>query len=158
LRAGFDRVTGDIVAVQDADLEYNPQELAELIRPIEQGRADVVYGSRLGGGRLHKISMFWLRAGNVFLTFVTNVLFNATITDMETCYKVFRSDLLDELKLKSNDFTIEAEITAKFLKRRLRFYEMPISYFGRSYAEGKKISWRHGFGALFALVKYKFMD
>lgn len=158
LRTGFAKISGDIVAIQDADLEYRPEELPELAAPIEEGYADVVYGSRLSGGKLHRVYMFWHKAGNAFLTLVTNVLFNTTLTDMETCYKVFKAGLLKELKLKSNDFTIEAEITAKLLKKPVKVYEMPISYFGRTYAEGKKISWLHGFSALFALLKYRFTD
>ena len=158
LRTAFEHVSGDIVAIQDADLEYDPRELNELVEPIVRGDADVVYGSRLSGGKLQRVYLFWHKVGNIFLTLITNILFNTTLTDIETCYKVFRSNLLKELNLKSNDFTIEAEITAKLLKKKLRIFEMPISYYGRTYAEGKKISWRHGFGALFALVKYRLMD
>ena len=158
LRTAFEHVSGDIVAIQDADLEYDPRELNELIEPIVRGDADVVYGSRLSGGKLQRVYLFWHKVGNIFLTLITNILFNTTLTDIETCYKVFRSNLLKELNLKSNDFTIEAEITAKLLKKKLRIFEMPISYYGRTYAEGKKISWRHGFGALFALLKYRLMD
>lgn len=158
LRTAFEHVSGDIVAIQDADLEYDPRELNELVEPIVRGDADVVYGSRLSGGKLQRVYLFWHKVGNIFLTLITNILFNTTLTDIETCYKVFRSNLLKELNLKSNDFTIEAEITAKLLKKKLRIFEMPISYYGRTYAEGKKISWRHGFSALFALVKYRLMD
>lgn len=158
LRTGFAAVTGDVIAIQDADLEYEPEELNELIKPIEEAHADVVYGSRLSGGKPQRAYMFWHKAGNTFLVFITNILYNTTLTDIETCYKVFRADLLKGMKLKSDDFTIEAELTAKLLKRNLRVYEMPISYFGRTYAEGKKITWRHGLSALFALIKYKFMD
>lgn len=158
LRKGFERASGEIIAIQDADLEYDPKELGELVDLIKDGKADVVYGSRLSGGKAHRVYMFWHKIGNTFLTFVTNILFNTTLTDMETCYKVFKKDLLKGMDLKSNDFTIEAEITAKFLRKGVRMYEVPISYFGRTYVEGKKISWRHGFSALFALLRYKFMD
>ena len=140
LRTAFEHVSGDIVAIQDADLEYDPRELNELIEPIVRGDADVVYGSRLSGGKLQRVYLFWHKVGNIFLTLITNILFNTTLTDIETCYKVFRSNLLKELNLKSNDFTIEAEITAKLLKKKLRIFEMPISYYGRTYAEGKKIA------------------
>lgn len=158
LRTGFSKATGDIIAIQDADLEYDPSELKELIAPIEDGRADIVYGSRMAGGKLRTVYYFWFRLGNIFLTFLTNILFNSTLTDMETCYKVFKADLLRGLTIKSDDFTIEVELTAKLLKKHPRIFEVPISYFGRTRVEGKKITWIDGLKALFALFKYRFTD
>jgi glycosyltransferase involved in cell wall biosynthesis len=159
LRTGFGYVTKDIVVIQDADLEYDPQEFTEMIRPIADGVADVVYGSRLSGGRPQRVYMFWHRVGNDFLSFITNFLFNSTITDMETCYKMFKRSVIDDIKIKSNDFSVEPELTAKILKNKaLRVYEVPISYYGRTYAEGKKISWQHGFGALWTLLKFRFSN
>lgn len=159
LRTGFKYVTGDVVAVQDADLEYDPNEFNEMIKPIEAGVADVVYGSRLSGGRPQRVHLFWHKVGNGLLTFVTNLLYNSTLSDMETCYKMFKKGVIDRINIRSDDFSVEPELTAKILKdKSLRVYEMPISYYGRSYAEGKKISWKHGFGALFALLKYRFVD
>lgn len=159
LRTGFAQISGDIVAVQDADLEYDPNEFIELIKPIKDGVADVVYGSRLSGGKPQRVYMFWHRVGNDFLTFMTNFLYNSTLTDMETCYKMFRAEVVSNIRIKSNDFSVEPELTAKILKnKKLRIYELPISYYGRSYEEGKKISWKHGFGALWALLKFRFTD
>lgn len=159
LRTGFAHATGDIVTIQDADLEYDPNEFVEMTRPITDGVADVVYGSRLCGGKPQRVHLFWHRLGNDFLTFLTNFLFNTTLSDMETCYKMFRRGVLAGITIRSNGFSVEPELTAKILKNKtLRIYEMPISYYGRSYAEGKKISWRHGFTALGALLKYRFMD
>jgi len=159
LRTGFRQATGDIVVVQDADLEYDPNEFVEMARPIEDGFADVVYGSRLSGGKPQRVYMFWHKLGNNFLTFMMNLLFNSTLSDIETCYKMFKKSVIDGISIKSNDFSVEPELTAKILKNKsLRVYEMPISYYGRSYAEGKKISWKHGFGALAAILKYRFMD
>ena len=159
LRTGFGHVTKDVVVIQDADLEYDPNEFKEMIKPISDGMADVVYGSRLSGGKPQRVYMFWHRVGNDFLSFVTNFLYNSTITDMETCYKMFRKSVIDNIKIKSNDFSVEPELTAKILKNKtLRVYEIPISYYGRTYAEGKKISWKHGFGALWALLKFRFVD
>ena len=159
LRTGFGKVAGEVVAIQDADLEYDPNEFIEMIKPITDGLADVVYGSRLSGGKPQRVYMFWHRVGNDLLTFVTNLLYNSTLTDMETCYKMFRRSVIDNIKIKSNDFSVEPELTAKILKNKgLRIYEIPISYYGRSYAEGKKISWKHGFGAIWALLKYRFTD
>jgi glycosyltransferase involved in cell wall biosynthesis len=159
LRTGFSHVSGDVVAVQDADMEYDPNEFKEMLKPINEGVADVVYGSRLSGGRPQRVYMFWHKMGNGFLTFLTNFLYNSTLTDMETCYKMFRKSIIESIKIKSNDFSVEPELTAKILKnKKLRVYEMPISYYGRSYEEGKKISWKHGFGAIFALLKFRFMD
>ncbi len=159
LRTGFGYITKDVVVIQDADLEYDPNEFKEMIKPIADGQADVVYGSRLSGGRPQRVYMFWHRVGNDFLSFVTNFLYNSTLTDMETCYKMFRSSVIDNLKIKSNDFSVEPELTAKILKNKtLRVYEVPISYYGRTYAEGKKISWKHGFAALWTLLKFRFSD
>jgi len=159
LRTGFGYTTKEVVVVQDADLEYDPNEFIQMIKPIEDGLADVVYGSRLSGGRPQRVYMFWHKIGNNALSFLTNLLYNSTITDMETCYKMFRRSVIDNIKIKSNDFSVEPELTAKILKNKdLKVYETPIAYYGRTYAEGKKISWRHGFGALWALLKYRFTD
>ena len=159
LRTGFGHVTGEIVTIQDADLEYDPSEFIEMSKPIIEGVADVVYGSRLSGGRPQRVHLFWHRMGNGFLTFVTDLLYNTTLSDMETCYKMFRKSVLDGIRIKSDDFSVEPELTAKICKnKQWRIYELPISYYGRSYAEGKKISWRHGFSALWTLLKYRFTD
>ncbi len=159
LRTGFARVSGAIVAIQDADLEYDPAEFAEMIRPILDGVADVVYGSRLSGGRPQRVHLFWHRMGNDFLTFLTDLLYNTTLSDMETCYKMFRKDVLDTIRIESDDFSVEPELTAKICKnKKWRIYEIPISYYGRSYAEGKKITWRHGVSALWTLLKFRFTD
>jgi glycosyltransferase involved in cell wall biosynthesis len=156
LRRGFAAATGDIVAIQDADLEYSPEEFPELIDLIAQGRADVVYGSRFLGR--HRVFLFTHYLGNRFLTLLTNVLYNTMLTDMETCYKVMRREVLEGLDLQSNGFGIEPEITAKIFKRGYRVYEVPITYDGRSYEEGKKIGWKDGFVALWVLLKYRFRD
>ena len=158
LRTALHYATGDIVLIQDADLEYDPAEYAELIKPVIEGRADVVYGSRLSGGKVSRAFNFWHYLGNKFLTFITNVFYNAILSDMETCYKVFRADVIKSFLIKSNRFDFEPEITAKVLKRKYKLYEMPISYYGRDFAEGKKITWRDGFAAVWALVKYRFVD
>jgi glycosyltransferase involved in cell wall biosynthesis len=159
LRTGFGHVTGAIVAIQDADLEYDPGEFAEMIRPILDGVADVVYGSRLSGGKPQRVHLFWHRMGNGFLTFLTDLLYNTTLTDMETCYKMFKKDVLDTIRIESDDFSVEPELTAKICKnKQWRIYEIPISYYGRSYAEGKKITWRHGVSALWTLLKFRFKD
>jgi glycosyltransferase involved in cell wall biosynthesis len=159
LRTGFQHVSGEVVVIQDADLEYDPNELREMIKPIEEGAADVVYGSRLSGGRPQRVHLFWHRVGNGLLTLLTNVLYNSTLTDMETCYKMFRKSVMDGITIKSNGFSIEPELTAKILKNRnLRVYEIPISYYGRGYAEGKKITWRQGVTALFTLLRYRFFN
>ncbi len=159
IRAGISQVTGEVVVIQDADMEYDPNEFKEMIKPIEDGVADVVYGSRLSGGKPQRVYFFWHKIGNGLLTFLTNLLYNSTLSDMETCYKMFRKSVSDRIAIKSNGFSVEPELTAKILKNRnLRVYEMPISYYGRTYAEGKKISWKHGFGALWALLKYRFVD
>jgi glycosyltransferase involved in cell wall biosynthesis len=154
LRRGFAAVTGDIVAVQDADLEYSPEEFPMLAELIVEGRADVVYGSRFLGR--HRVFLFTHYLGNRALTLLTNVLYNTMLTDMETCYKVMRSEVLQGLNLESNGFGIEPEITAKIFKRHYRVYEVPISYDGRTYEEGKKISWRDGIVALWVLLKHRF--
>ena len=156
LRTGFARVSGDIVIVQDADLEYSPEEYPSLIELICAGRADVVYGSRFLGR--HRVFLFTHYLGNKFLTFVTNVLYNTILTDMETCYKVMRVDVLRSFTLRSNGFGIEPEITAKVFKRGYRVYEIPITYDGRSYEEGKKITWRDGLVALWVLLKFRFTE
>lgn len=159
IRTGFDKVSGEVVSIQDADLEYDPNEFKEMIKPIKDGVADVVYGSRLSGGKPQRVYMFWHKLGNGFLTLLTNFLYNSTLSDMETCYKMFRKDVIKGIRIRSNGFEVEPELTAKILKnKKLRVYELPISYYGRSYAEGKKISWKHGFGAILALLKYRFID
>jgi glycosyltransferase involved in cell wall biosynthesis len=156
LRRGFSAVTGDLVVIQDADLEYSPEELPELIEPIVQGKADVVYGSRFLGR--HRVFMFTHYLGNRVLTMMTNVLYNTMLTDMETCYKVMRREVLTGMNLQSNGFGIEPEMTAKIFKRGFRVYEIPISYDGRSYEEGKKISWKDGVVAVWVLLRYRFTD
>jgi len=152
IRAAIPHIDGDIAVIQDADMEYDPSDVPALIEPIERGVADVVFGSRLTGGRPQRAYLFWHLVGNRFLSLVTNVLFNTTLHDMETGYKAFRADVLRSLRLQSDDFAIEPEITAKVCMRRLRIYELPIAYYGRTYAEGKKITWRDGFRALYVLV------
>ena len=156
LRAGFAQATGDIVVVQDADLEYSPEEYPSLIELICQGRADVVYGSRFLGR--HRVFLFTHYLGNRLLTLVTNVLYNTILTDMETCFKVMRIEVVRSMTLRSNGFGIEPEITAKIFKRGYRVYEVPITYDGRGYTEGKKITWRDGLVALWVLVKYRFTE
>lgn len=157
VRTGIRECTGDIVIIQDADLEYSPEEYPRLIDPIVRGVADVVYGSRFYG--THRVFLVWHYLGNKFLTFVTNILYNTMLTDMETCYKVFRAEVIKGLNLRSNRFDIEPEITAKIFKnRKLRVYEMPITYDGRDYDEGKKIHWYDALPALWTLIKYRFVD
>jgi glycosyltransferase involved in cell wall biosynthesis len=156
IRAGIPHIQGEIVVIQDADMEYDPAEVPSLIDPIVSGRADVVYGSRLAGGRPQRAYLFWHLMGNRFLSLVTGILYNTTLSDMETGYKAFKSDVLRSLELRENDFAIEPEITAKICKLNLRIYELPISYYGRTYAEGKKITWRDGFRALWVLVRVRF--
>lgn len=153
LRRGFQEITGDVVVVQDADLEYSPEEYPQLIELICEGRADVVYGSRFLGR--HRVFLFTHYAGNRFLTLVTNVLYNTILTDMETCYKAMRTDVVRSMRLRSDGFGIEAELTAKIFKRKYRVYEVPITYDGRGYEEGKKITWRDGIVALWVLLKYR---
>jgi glycosyltransferase involved in cell wall biosynthesis len=156
LRRGFQEATGEIIAIQDADLEYSPEEFPSLIEPICQGYADVVYGSRFLGR--HRAFMFSHYLGNRVLTLVTNVLYDTMLSDMETCYKVMRAEVLRGMILRSNRFEIEPELTAKIFKRGYRVCEMPITYYGRSYHEGKKITWRDGASALWTLIKYRFTD
>ncbi|MSO56908.1 MAG: glycosyltransferase family 2 protein [Acidobacteria bacterium] len=156
LRLGFKEVTGDLVVIQDADTEYSPEEFPELIELICQGRADVVYGSRFLGR--HRVFLFTHYLGNLFLTFLTNLLYNTMLTDMETCYKAMRIEVLRSFSLDSDGFGIEPEMTAKIFKRGYRVYEVPITYDGRGYDEGKKITWRDGVVALWVLVKYRFTE
>jgi glycosyltransferase involved in cell wall biosynthesis len=155
IRAAIPHIDGEIAVIQDADMEYDPAEVPSLIEPIERGVADVVFGSRLAGGKPQRAYLFWHLVGNRFLSLVTGILFNTTLSDMETGYKAFRAEILPTLNLRENDFAIEPEITAKICKRNLRVYELPISYYGRSYAEGKKITWRDGFKALWVLVRVR---
>ena len=154
--AGSQEVTGDLVVIQDADLEYSPEEFPELIELICEGRADVVYGSRFLGR--HRVFLFTHYLGNRLLTLLTNVLYNTMLTDMETCYKVMRTEVLRSMTLESNGFGIEPELTAKIFKRGYRVYEVPITYDGRGYDEGKKITWRDGVVALWVLLKYRFTE
>jgi glycosyltransferase involved in cell wall biosynthesis len=156
LRRGFEAVHGDLVVIQDADLEYSPEEFPQLIELICQGRADVVYGSRFLGR--HRVFLFTHYAGNRLLTLLTNVLYNTMLTDMETCYKVMRAEVLRSMTLNSNGFGIEPEMTAKIFKRGYRVYEVPITYDGRGYDEGKKIGWRDGVVALWVLLRYRFSE
>jgi len=156
LRRGFQEVTGNLVVIQDADTEYSPEEFPDLIELICQGRADVVYGSRFLGR--HRVFLFTHYLGNLFLTFLTNVLYNTMLTDMETCYKAMRVEVLQSFLLESDGFGIEPELTAKIFKRGYRVYEVPITYDGRGYDEGKKITWRDGVVALWVLIKYRFTE
>lgn len=158
IRTGIKHATGDIVIIQDADLEYDPSYYFALIQPIVDGDADVVYGSRLSGGAPQRVHMFWHLMGNRFLSLLTNVFYNTTLTDMETGYKVFKTDVIKKLNLRSNGFEIEPEITAKIFKQKCRVYEVPIAYYGRNYEEGKKITWKDGFRSIWAIIKYRFMD
>jgi len=156
IRTGLASVTGDLVIIQDADLEYDPEDWPQLLRPVLRGKAQVVYGSRFTGERRNMLFLHWL--GNRFLSLVTNVLYNTTLSDMETGYKLFDRRVLTGIELRANRFDFEPEITAKVLRRGIRIYEVPISYAGREPSEGKKITWRDGFSALWTLVKYRFVD
>lgn len=157
VRTGIAASAGDIVVIQDADLEYDPRDLPKLLAPLLEGVADVVYGTRLRGGQPQRAHLFWHMAGNKFLSLLTNVLYNTTISDMEVGYKAFRGDLIRGIHLVSNDFRFEPEVTAKILRvKGLRLYEIPISYYGRSFDEGKKITWRDGFLAVGALLRFRF--
>jgi glycosyltransferase involved in cell wall biosynthesis len=155
IRAAIPHVDGDVVVIQDADMEYDPADVPALLGPIERGVADVVYGSRLLGGRPQRAYLFWHLMGNRFLSLLTGVLFNTTLSDMETGYKAFRTEVLKSLDLREDDFAIEPEITAKVCRRQLRIYELPIAYYGRTYAEGKKITWRDGVKAIWVLVRVR---
>jgi glycosyltransferase involved in cell wall biosynthesis len=156
VRTGLAHSTGDVVLIQDADMEYDPNEVPELIRPIVDGYADVVYGSRLTGGRPQRAYMFWHLVGNRLLALLTNLLWNTTLSDMETGYKAFRGEIVRSFELTEEDFRIEPEITANVLDRRLRLYQLPIAYYGRAYDEGKKISWRDGPPAVWTLLRMRF--
>jgi len=156
LRTGFAAATGDIIAIQDADLEYDPGELPGLIRPIVDDRADVVFGSRFIGGGPHRVVFFWHMMGNKFLTLLSNMMTNLNLTDMECCYKVFRREVLEQITIAENRFGVEPELTAKVSKLNVRIFEVGISYYGRTYDEGKKIGWRDGVRAIYAILKYRF--
>jgi glycosyltransferase involved in cell wall biosynthesis len=155
IRSGLPHVDGEVVVIQDADMEYDPADVPALIEPIERGVADVVYGSRLTGGRPQRAYLFWHLVGNRALSLLTGVLYNTTLSDMETGYKALRADVMRTLELREDDFAIEPEITAQVCKRHLRVYELPIAYYGRTYAEGKKITWRDGFKAVWVLLRIR---
>lgn len=158
IRSALSHVTGDIVIIQDADLEYDPGDYMKLLEPILSGKADVVYGTRFYGGGPHRVLFFWHYLGNQFLTLLSNVLTNLNLTDMEVGYKVFKTDVLKNIEIKSNRFGFEPEITIKVAKKKCRVYEVPISYHGRTYAEGKKITWKDGFVTLYSLIRFWLKD
>jgi glycosyltransferase involved in cell wall biosynthesis len=157
IREGIKAATGDIILIQDADLEYNPNDYKKLIDPIKNNIADVVYGSRFIGSEQRRVLFFWHTLGNKFLTFLSNMTTNLNLTDMEVCYKAFKSEILKNIKLEENRFGFEPEITAKIARKKLRIYETGISYFGRTYEEGKKITWRDGIRAIFCIFKYSIL-
>lgn len=154
LRTGFSAATGDICIVQDADLEYDPQEFPIVIQPILEGKADVVFGSRFQSGRPHRVVYFWHRVGNGFLTLMSNLFTDLNLSDMETCYKAFRREVIQAIKIRENRFGFEPEVTAKIAKMNVRIYEVGISYYGRTYDEGKKIGWKDGVRAIYCILKY----
>ena len=158
LKTGFSKVNGDICIIQDADLEYDPIEYPKLIKPIIDNKADVVFGSRFKGDGAHRVVYFWHRLGNGFLTFLSNLFTNINLSDMETCYKVFRKEVIQSIRIKENRFGIEPEITAKVAKNNFRIYEVGISYYGRTYSEGKKITWKDGIIAIYCIIKYNLFD
>ena len=154
IRTGLKQMTGDVVLIQDADLEYDPNEYEWLMKPIMDDRADVVYGSRFVSGSAHRVLYFWHRLGNGFLTFLSNMFSNLNLTDMETCYKAFKKEIIEQIEIEENGFGIEPELTAKIAKLKCRIYEVGISYYGRTYKEGKKIDWKDGFRAIYCIIKY----
>ena len=158
IRTGIKEATGDIIIIQDADLEYDPEEYPIIIKPILDGKADVVYGSRFMGGQPHRVVYFWHRLGNAILTTLSNMFTNLNLSDMETCYKAFRGDLIRSFQIKSNDFRVEVELTAKLAKTKSILYEVGISYSGRDYSEGKKITWIDGAKAIFAVIRFNLLE